>query len=80
MWEAIDKYLLTCNTELAEKAEEWKTTHVKRVLKRLEVKIAFHKARYDRTRINIYDTRLAELEAHNERLERHKTVILDRKL
>lgn len=75
MWEAIDKYLLTCETELAEKAEQWKDSHVKRILKRLEVKIAFHKARYDRTRINIYDTRRAELEAHAERFERHKMVI-----
>lgn len=77
MWEAIDKYLLTCETELAEKAEQWKDTHVKRILKRLEVKIAFHKARYDRTRINIYDTRRAELEAHAEVFDRHKTVTSD---
>lgn len=76
MWEAIDKYLLTCEAELAEKAEEWKKTHVKGILKRLEVKVAFHKARYNRTRINIYDTRLAELKEHIERFERHKTVLI----
>lgn len=74
MWEAIDKYLLTCDDDLSAKAEKWKETHVKRILKRLEVKIAFHKARYDRTRINIYDTRLVELNAHNDRFERHKAV------
>lgn len=74
LWEAIDKYLLSCHEELSRKSKELRDTHLKRILKRLEVKVAFHKARYERIRINIYNTRLAELEAHIKRFERHKNV------
>lgn len=74
LWDAIDNYLRSCKQEIARKAMHWSNSCRKKVAKRLEVKTAFLKTRYERVKIDIYDRRLAELRAHAERLERHKAV------
>lgn len=74
LWEAIDKYLLICREEIAEKANQWVESYKKKISKRLEVKTGLQTAKYQRAKINIYETRLAELRDHSERVESHKTV------
>lgn len=59
---------------MAEKANQWVEGYKKKLNKRLEVKTALQKAKCERAKVNIYQTRLAELQAHSERVERHKTV------
>lgn len=74
LWDATDNYLRSCTNEVVQKAVEWNVKCRKKLTKRTEVKSALLKARYERVRIDIYERRLAELQLHMERLERHKAV------
>lgn len=72
--EAIERYIPNCKENSAEEGSIWMSDQIEKLQKRLEAKLAIHKPRFHEIKQNVYEIRLAELQIHTERLERHKAV------
>lgn len=73
LWECIERRAFTCKEEISKEANGWLTEQLEQLKNRLEERISSNRLRQESIRV-VYEIRLAELEAHAERLESHKTV------